>query len=157
MRRGLRNQGIDRRLESAYDHAFARGRIGRGERAEMMDEKKIEHFRKLLEERRAQLYESMHRSEEEGREAQTADSAQDIADRASSAYQKELLFTRSTNERQFLRMVEHALSHIADGSYGECDICGEDINERRLEAVPWARHCIACQEKLERGEVQQPA
>jgi len=123
----------------------------------MMDEKKIEYFRKLLEERRAQLYESMHRSEEEGREAQTEDSAQDIADRASSAYQKELLFARSSNERQFLRMVEHALSHIADGSYGECDICGEDINERRLEAVPWARHCIACQEKLERGEVQQPA
>jgi DnaK suppressor protein len=44
-----------------------------------------------------------------------------------------------------------------EGSYGECELCGKEINERRLEAVPWARHCIACQEKLERGELEQPA
>ena len=44
-------------------------------------------------------------------------------------------------------MVEHALSNIAEGIYGECEQCGNEINERRLEAVPWARHCIACQEK----------
>jgi DnaK suppressor protein len=123
----------------------------------MMKKERLEYFRKLLEERRDQLRQSMNRSEEEGREAQTADSAQDLADRASSAYQKEFLFVRSSNERQFLRMVEHALSHIADGSYGECDICGGHINERRLEAVPWARYCIACQEKMERGEVEQSA
>jgi DnaK suppressor protein len=123
----------------------------------MMGKEKIEHYRKLLEERRRQLRESMTRSEEDGRAAQSEESAQDLADRASSAYQKEFLFTRSTNERQFLRLVEHALSHIDDGSYGECDLCGTEINERRLEAVPWARHCIACQEKLERGELQQPA
>jgi len=123
----------------------------------MMGKEKLEQFRKLLEERRIQLRQSMTRSEEEGRAAQSEDSAQDIADRASSSYQKEFLFTRSTNERQFLRMVEHALSHIDDGSYGECDQCGNEINERRLEAVPWARHCIACQEKLERGEIEQQA
>jgi DnaK suppressor protein len=123
----------------------------------MMDEKKIEYFRKLLEERRGWLRESMMRSEEDGRAAQSEDSAQDIADRASSSYQKELLFARSSNERQLLRLVEHALSHIDDGSFGECDLCGSSINERRLEAVPWARHCLACQEKLERGEIQQPA
>lgn len=103
------------------------------------------------------MRESVARSEEDGRAAQDTDSAQDIADRASSSYQKEFLFARSNNDRQFLQMVEHALSNIAEGTYGECEQCGNPINERRLEAVPWARHCIACQEKQERGELEQPA
>ncbi len=122
-----------------------------------MDRQKLEHYRKLLESRRLHLRESVARSEEDGRAAQDTDSAQDIADRASSSYQKEFLFARSNNDRQFLQMVEHALSNIAEGTYGECEQCGNPINERRLEAVPWARHCIACQEKQERGELEQPA
>ncbi len=122
-----------------------------------MERQKLEHYRTLLETRRLHLRESVARSEEDGRAAQDTDSAQDIADRASSSYQKEFLFARSNNDRQFLQMVEHALSNISEGSYGECEQCGNAINERRLEAVPWARHCIGCQEKLERGELQQSA
>jgi len=122
----------------------------------MMDKGKLEYYRQLLETRRANLRESVARTEQDGRAAQTEDSAQDIADRASSSYQKEFLFARSNNDRQFLQMVERALSSIAEGTYGECEQCGNAINERRLEAVPWARHCIVCQEKLERGELEQP-
>jgi DnaK suppressor protein len=125
--------------------------------AEIMDKQKLEHYRKLLETRRIHLRASVARTEEEGRAAQMTDSAQDIADRASSSYQKEFLFARSNNDRQFIQMVEHALSNISDGTYGECEQCGNEINERRLEAVPWARHCIGCQEKLERGEPEQQA
>lgn len=119
-----------------------------------MDKQRLEHFRQLLENRRLSLRASVSRTEEDGRSVQESDSAQDVADRASSSYQKEFLFARSNNDRQFLQMVEHALSNIAEGTYGECEQCGNEINERRLEAVPWARHCIACQEKLERGEVE---
>lgn len=122
-----------------------------------MDKHKLEHFRKLLETRRLNLRESVARTEEDGRAAQTVDSAQDIADRASSSYQKEFLFARSNNDRQFLQMVERALSSISEGVYGDCEQCGNPINERRLEAVPWARNCIACQEKFERGELEEPA
>ena len=120
-----------------------------------MDKQRIEHYRNVLEARRLNLRESVARTEEDGRAAQVTDSAQDIADRASSSYQKEFLFARSNNDRQFLQMVEHALSNIAEGIYGECEQCGNPINERRLEAVPWARHCINCQEKQERGELDQ--
>jgi DnaK suppressor protein len=123
----------------------------------MMEKEKLEHYRTLLETKRAHLRESVARSEEDGRAAQTPDSAQDIADRASSSYQKEFLFAQSNNDRQFLQMVERALSNIAIGSYGECEQCGNEINQRRLDAVPWARHCIVCQEKQERGELEQPA
>jgi DnaK suppressor protein len=120
-----------------------------------MDPQKLEHYRKLLESRRHNLRESVARTEEDGRAAHGTDSVEDIVDRASSSYQKEFLFARSNNDRQFLRMVEHALSNIPEGIYGECEQCGNEINEQRLEAVPWARHCIGCQEKLERGELEQ--
>jgi DnaK suppressor protein len=120
-----------------------------------MEKQKLEHYRKVLETRRLNLRESVARSEEDGRAAQMTDSAQDIADRAASSYQKEFLFARSNSDRQFLQMVERALSNISEGTYGECEQCGNEINERRLEAVPWARHCIACQEKQERGELEQ--
>jgi RNA polymerase-binding transcription factor len=120
-----------------------------------MEKEKVEHYRKLLEARRVQLRQSVARTEEDGRAAQTVDSAQDIADHASSSYQKEFLFAQSSSERRLLQMVERALFNINEGTYGECEQCGNAINERRLEAVPWARHCIACQEKLERGELEQ--
>jgi DnaK suppressor protein len=122
-----------------------------------MDKQKLEHFRRLLETRRMNLRSTVARTEEDGRAAQETDSAQDIADRAASSYQKEFLFARSNNDRQFLQMVERALSNMDEGIYGECEHCGEEINERRLEAVPWAHHCILCQEKLERGELEQQA
>ena len=122
-----------------------------------MDKQKLEHFRNLLETRRHNLRASVVRTEEDGRAAQDVDTAQDVADRASGSYQKEFLFARSNNDRQFLQMVEHALSNIAEGTYGECEVCGNEINERRLDAVPWTRHCINCQEKLERGELTEQA
>ena len=50
-------------------------------------------------------------------------------------------------------MVESALDRIRQGSFGQCISCGEDINTKRLEAVPWTRYCIACQEKLEKGQL----
>ena len=42
-----------------------------------------------------------------------------------------------------------ALGRIADRSYGLCTACDETITERRLLALPWAEHCIVCQERAE--------
>ena len=83
------------------------------------------------------------------------DSAQDIADRAASSYTKEFLFHQSNNDRQLLAMVESALDRIRQGTFGECISCGKEINAKRLEAVPWTRHCIECQEKLEQGILEE--
>jgi len=119
-----------------------------------MDKKKLEAFRKKLEERQQALRKTVSRTEEDGRTADQ-DSAQDIADRAASSYTKEFLFSVSNNERQLLQMVETALQRIREGSFGECVNCGSEINPKRLEAVPWTRYCIACQEKLEQGQLQE--
>ena len=55
------------------------------------------------------------------------------------------------------REVEEALARIRDGSYGICLRCDEQIKARRLEAVPWARHCVRCQEMLEQEQNEDAA
>lgn len=94
------------------------------------------------------------RTQQDGRSADE-DTAQDIADRAASSYTKEFLFSQSNNDRQLLQMVDGALVRIREGSFGECISCGKEINSKRLEAVPWTRHCIECQEKLEQGILEE--
>lgn len=119
-----------------------------------MDKKKLETFKKRLEERQQALRKTVSRTEEDGRIADQ-DSAQDIADRAASSYTKEFLFSQSNNERQLLAMVETALARIREGDFGECVNCGNEINVKRLEAVPWTRYCIECQEKRENGQLEE--
>jgi DnaK suppressor protein len=119
-----------------------------------MDKKKLESFKKRLETRQLELRRMVSRTEQDGRTIDE-DSAQDIADRAASSYTKEFLFHQSNNDRQLLAMVETALSRIREGSFGECISCGKEINAKRLEAVPWTRHCIECQEKAEQGLLEE--
>lgn len=119
-----------------------------------MEKKKIESYKKRLEERQQELRRVVSRNVQDGRDADL-ETAQDIADKAASSYTKEFLFSQSNNERQLLAMVEEALGRIRDGSFGECVNCGNEVNSKRLEAVPWARYCIACQEKVEQGQLEE--
>jgi DnaK suppressor protein len=119
-----------------------------------MDKKKLETFRKRLETRQQDLKRMVSRTEQDGRTVDE-ESTQDIADRAASSYNKEFLFHQSNNDRQLLNMVEKALERVREGSFGECISCGKEINVKRLEAVPWTRYCIECQEKLEQGLLEE--
>ena len=119
-----------------------------------MDKKKLEYFKKRLETRQVDLRRMVSRTEQDGRTVDE-DSAQDIADRAASSYTKEFLFHQSNNDRQLLQMVDGALERLREGAFGECISCGKEINAKRLEAVPWTRHCIECQEKLEQGILEE--
>jgi DnaK suppressor protein len=120
-----------------------------------MDKKKLEGFKKRLETRQQELRRTVNRNQADGRVADEDTAAADIADRAASSYTKEFLFSQSNNERALLQMVDKALARIREGSFGECVHCGNEINAKRLEAVPWTRHCIECQEKLEQGLLEE--
>ena len=119
-----------------------------------MDKKKLDYFRKRLEGRQQELRRMVTKTEQDGRTVDEG-TAQDIADRAASSYTKEFLFSQSNNDRQILQMVDGALARIREGAFGECISCGKEINAKRLEAVPWTRHCIECQEKLEQGLLEE--
>jgi DnaK suppressor protein len=115
-----------------------------------MDKKRLKQYEAKLMERRNQLLNMVERTEDYGREADR-DVSQDPADKASNSYTKELLFSQSTNERNTLRLIEEALDRITEGTYGECINCGEEIQPKRLDAIPWTPHCIRCQELMEQG------
>jgi RNA polymerase-binding transcription factor len=84
-------------------------------------------------------------------QASADEGTDDIVDRANNSYNREFLFSLSNNERQMLMLVDEALARMDDGAYGNCTNCGQQISRLRLEAVPWARFCIDCQELKEKG------
>ena len=79
------------------------------------------------------------------------DGIQDLADKAASAYSKELNFSLSDAERITLVQIEEALDRTESGEFGICTNCGSTIGEKRLQAIPWTPFCIDCQELQEKG------
>ncbi len=73
----------------------------------------------------------------------------DAADAASSNDLKEMALNLQESEKRALAGIAEALAKIADGTYGMCDECGEPIPEKRMLAIPQAKYCVSCQEKLE--------
>jgi RNA polymerase-binding transcription factor len=127
---------------------------GKREVLTVMDAKKFEHYRKKLLEKKDELFQAVSKTEQYGREADE-DSTQDIADKAANSYTKEFLFSQSSNERFILQLVNEALGRVEKGTFGYCISCENEIQQKRLEAVPWTRHCISCQEMQEQGLLEE--
>jgi len=115
-----------------------------------MDKRKLKAYRDKLLARREGLVGQVEEAEMYSRE-RDSEATQDPADMAANAYTKELLVSMSANDRHMLELIDEALGRIEAGEYGECVHCGEPVQEKRLEAVPWARHCLRCQDLQERG------
>ena len=79
--------------------------------------------------------------------------APDLGDRALSTALREMAYHLSGGERKIVRQIDEALARMEDGSYGACSTCGKTIQKARLGAVPWAVHCIDCQELKDQGEI----
>ena len=116
-----------------------------------MQTKQLDRFRIKLEARRKELQQAVSRGNFEGRAVDHL--APDPADRASHSYQKEHLFKESQNARRMLRLTELALKRVQEGVFGYCALCAEEINAKRLQAVPWTQYCLTCQEELERSKL----
>ena len=117
-----------------------------------MDKKRTEYYKKKLVARREELLKSIALTDEEGRAADD-DPTVDMADKAANSYTKEFLFGQTNTERTLLNLIEGALARIKNASYGTCTNCQAELQQKRLDAVPWARHCVSCQEKMERGQL----
>jgi DnaK suppressor protein len=115
-----------------------------------MDKRKMKSYRDRLLERREGLFKQVNEAELSSRE-RDSEATQDPADMAANAYTKELLISMSANDRRLLDLIDEALVRTEAGEYGDCVNCGEPVSEKRLEAVPWARYCLKCQDLQERG------
>ncbi len=107
-------------------------------------------FIEALNKKQQQLLDSYERDKAAGN-ALPDDGIQDLADKAASAYSKELNFSLSDGERGLLMLIEEAFNRIREGNFGICTNCSNQIGEKRLSAVPWTPYCIDCQELQEKG------
>ena len=112
-----------------------------------MRKTQMRKFERVLEAKQADLVRVLR-----NRDAITIEKSADALDEVQHAAERELAIRNLDRESNLLRLVRLALRRISDGSYGICMHCDEDINPRRLAAVPWAPYCIQCQEAADRNQ-----
>lgn len=110
----------------------------------------FEAFRAALQKKQNEMLESFARDRAAGND-QSDDGIQDLADKAASAYSKELNFSLSDADRELIVQIEEALARTETGEYAVCTNCGATIGEKRLAAIPWTPFCIDCQELHEKS------
>ena len=114
-----------------------------------MDKAEFEKYKSILEARRAELSVGLR-----NREDIAIQKTPDALDEVQLAGERELAIRNLDRESNLLRSVRGALTRIADGSYGICLHCEEEIKPKRLDAVPWTKYCIRCQEAADRNEFE---
>jgi DnaK suppressor protein len=75
----------------------------------------------------------------------------DSGDWAEKSHEEWVFLQKNSADMELLRDIEDALDRLGDGTYGICGDCGITISRKRLDAVPWARFCITCQERRQTG------
>jgi len=114
-----------------------------------MTKNELNKYKTLLEAKQAELAGGLR-----NREGIAIEKTADALDEVQLAGERELAIRNLDRESIMLRNVRAALSRIADGSYGVCLHCDEDISPKRLNAVPWTAYCIRCQEAADRHEFE---
>ena len=109
----------------------------------------LEKFRNTLETKRQELSGSLR-----NRDEIVIEKAPDALDEVQLAGERELAIRNLDRDSNMLRQIRRALGRIADGSYGVCLHCDEEISPKRVAAVPWAAYCIKCQEQVDRHEIE---
>jgi DnaK suppressor protein len=119
----------------------------------------VDHFRKLLLERREAVsaaLDNLHKENARSLEDATGElvsgsADQHMADTATETVEREIGNTLEEHDERLIEAIDAALLRIEKGTYGKCVNCGAQIPEERLEAMPWATLCIECKRKEERG------
>src|SRR5271154_7012104 len=114
-----------------------------------MTKNELEKYKTVLETRLSELSYALR-----NREDIAIEKTPDALDEVQLAGERELAIRNLDRESNLLRNVKGALVRVADGSYGVCMHCEEDIKTKRLDAVPWTRYCIRCQEAADRHEFE---
>jgi len=116
---------------------------------ENMTQTEINKYKAMLESKQAELSAGLR-----NREDIAIEKTPDAIDEVQLAGERELAIRNLDRESNLLRNVRGALGRVADGSYGICMHCEEDIKIKRLDAVPWTKYCIKCQEAADRHEFE---
>lgn len=112
----------------------------------------IAHFKERLLEMKAQMTKMLEGAKKEVTSPDESKGySQHSADEGTDDFVKNVSLEVTSKEFNILRQIDHALEKIEEGTYGICDISGDEIPIRRLEAIPYASMTVQSQEKLEKG------
>jgi DnaK suppressor protein len=112
-----------------------------------MTKTELNKYREILEAKQTELAQVLR-----NRDGITIEKSPDALDEVQNAAERELAIRNLDRESNLLRNVRAALHRIDEGMFGICMHCEEDISPKRLNAVPWAPYCIACQEIADRNQ-----
>ncbi|MGH2534116.1 MAG: TraR/DksA family transcriptional regulator [Thermomicrobiales bacterium] len=122
----------------------------------MVDTAKLSTMRESLESRKTEIQSELDRLSQEmqwlgvDQANERGGLGNHLGDDGSSVMEQERISTLSGDLTEVMKQIDGALSRMDDGSYGDCQRCGQPINNERLEAFPYVAHCIDCQSYLER-------
>jgi RNA polymerase-binding protein DksA len=117
----------------------------------------IEVFKTMLLEKRNKLLGTISYMENDVLRVERSDLSSmpvHMADLGTDSFEQEFTLELMDSERKLIVEINDALIRIENGTYGICEINGEPIPKQRLEAIPWARCCIACASLLEKGLIK---
>src|SRR5450432_1062372 len=115
-----------------------------------MNQTELNKYKAMLETKQAELSLGLR-----NREDIAIEKTPDAIDEVQLAGERELAIRNLDRESNLLRQVRGALARIAEGSYGICMHCEEEISQKRLNAVPQTAFCIKCQEAADRHEFEE--
>uniref|UniRef100_A0A831XKB8 TraR/DksA family transcriptional regulator n=1 Tax=Geobacter metallireducens TaxID=28232 RepID=A0A831XKB8_GEOME len=115
---------------------------------------KQDEMKALLLRSKEEILAGINKAMKSGTEANAGEPTGDIYDQASSERDRELGLLLNDRERDKLRQIDEALLRIADGEYGICEECEEEIPLGRLKVMPFARFCVRCQSDMEKLQAQ---
>src|ERR1700690_427446 len=113
---------------------------------------KTSPYRKILEKKAEEVRHSMS-AQKVAQVVSRLDVPSDEGDLSQQSHEEWIFLNRNTLDLKLLREVEDALRRIHGSSYGVCAECSEPISAKRLDAVPWAKFCVRCQEAIGAGTV----
>ncbi len=104
-------------------------------------------YRKILEEKAEEVRRSMS-AQKAAQVVARLDIPSDEGDLSQQHHEEWIFLNRNTIDMKLLREIADALHRMDQEHYGICLECEEAISIKRLNAVPWARYCVSCQEKI---------
>jgi DnaK suppressor protein len=107
----------------------------------------LDQYRNVLEAKKAELIHTVS-----NRDGIAIEKSPDSFDEVQYATERELAICNLDRDSNLLRNVRAALARIEESSFGVCLCCEEEINPKRLAAVPWTAFCIVCQELADRSQ-----
>lgn len=113
----------------------------------------ISELEKRLRDKELELWADMTRTEEEARAAGVAETQNGAA----AAESREGLFQETTSDWNTFNQVRDALQRVARGTFGKCVDCGRQIEDHRLESVPWTAYCLEHQDRHDRQVAARPS